>query len=148
MKMKIASLTTLVSVLGGASLLAATPAQTASTPVSTTATAQFQMLGFSDTAEADKLHRAYRILAHGDHDYHGHRVRAMEQVHKAADLLGLDLTGDDKDHEKQVLSDDKLREARGYLQDVLGAAEVKSQKRIAAHIHDAIKQIDVALSVH
>ena len=144
----VTSLTVLISVLGSASLLAATPSQTATMAASESSPAQFQTIRFSDTTEADKLHRAYHILATGDHDYHGHRVKAMEQVHKAADILGLDLTGDDKDHEKQVLSDDKLREARGYLQEVLGASEVKHQKRIAEHINAAIKQIDVALKVH
>jgi hypothetical protein len=144
MKTKIITLTALVSILGGVSLLAATPSQTTSAQVSTTS-AQFQMLAFKDKPEADMLHRAYRILAHGDHDYAGHRAKAMEQVHKAADMLGLDLTGDDKDHEKQVLSDDKLREARGLLQNVLGTAEVKDQKRISRHIDEAIKEIDIAL---
>jgi hypothetical protein len=137
----------MVSILGGASLLAATPAQTANTSAAAPS-AKFQMLGFSDSKEAGMLHSAYHILATGDHDYHGHRVKAMEQIHKAADLLGLDLTGDDRDHQKQVLSDDKLREARGDLQSVLGAAEVKSQKRISDHIANAISQIDVALRVH
>jgi len=148
MNKKIVSLTTLVSILGSASLMAVTPPQIASTPVSASAPAQFQMLAFSDTAEADMLHRAYRILAHGDHDYAGHRAKAMNQVHKAADMLGLDLSSDDKDRTPQVLSDDKLREARGLLQNVLGAAEVKSQKRISAHIRGAIKEIDVALATH
>lgn len=145
MNTKTASLTVLVSILGGASLLAATPPQVAGAPVSASSPAQFQMLAFRDTAEADMLHRAYHILATGDHDYHGHRIKAMEQVHKAADMLGVDLTGDDKDHEKQVLSDDKLREARGLLEHVLGASEVKDQKRIAKHIKGAIKEIDAAL---
>lgn len=94
------------------------------------------------------MHRAYHILATGDHDYHGHRVAAMEQVHKAADLLGLDLTGDDKDKEKQVLSDDKLREARDLLKQVRGASEVKDQKKITDHLDKAIKEIDIALRVH
>lgn len=146
MKMKIVSLTTLVSVLGGASLLAATAPQMSNTPVSASSPAQLQMLGFSDTAEADLLHRAYRILATGDHDYAGHRVKAMNQLHKAAVMLGLDLTGDDKDRTKQVLSDDKLREARGLLQNVLGASAVKSRKRIARHINRAIEEIDAALN--
>lgn len=91
------------------------------------------------------MHRAYRILASGDHDYHGHRVAAMSQIHKAADLLGLDLSGDDKDREKQVLSDDRLREARGLLRNVLGNSDVKDQKRISHHIELAIKEIDLAL---
>lgn len=91
------------------------------------------------------MHRAYRILASGDHDYHGHRAAAMGQIHQAADLLGLDLKGDDKDREKQVLSDDRLREARGLLQNVLGNSEVKDQKRVSHHIEQAIKEIDLAL---
>lgn len=94
------------------------------------------------------LHRAYRILASGDHDYHGHRAEAMSQIHKAADLLGVDLRGDDKDREKQVLSDDRLREARDLLNHVLGASEVKDQVRISRHINLAIKEINAALRSH
>ena len=132
--------------MGTASLLAITTPtpQAASTPA---APGMFQTVGFSDSREAGELHQAYRILATGDHDYKGHRAAAMKQVKQAADLLGLDLRGDDKDRERQVLSDDRLREARGYLVNVLGASEVKDQKKISNHINAAIKQIDVALSV-
>ena len=94
------------------------------------------------------MHKAYRILASGDHDYHGHRIAAMHEIHKAADLLGVDLTGDDKDREKQFLSDDRLREARGLLKNVLGNSEVKGQDRISHHIELAIREIDLALRNH
>ena len=94
------------------------------------------------------MHRAYRILASGDHDYHGHRMAAMHEIHKAADLLGVDLAGDDKDHERQFLSDDRLREARGLLKNVLANADVKGQDRIARHINQAIREIDAALRSH
>jgi len=107
----------------------------------------FQALAFSDSAEADLLRRAYIILATGDHDYKGHRVRAMKQVESAADLLGLDIKGDLRDRRPQPLSDVKLREAQGLLQKVLGSAEVKDQKRVAKHIAEAINQINVALSI-
>lgn len=130
--------------MSGASLLAITPLQTASVPA--TGSSQFETVQFSNSAEAAKLHRAYRILAFGDHDYKGHRVAAMNQVKKAAALLGVDLRGDDKNREHQVLSDDQLREARGLLTDILGSAEVKGQKRISDHINGAIRQIDMALS--
>ena len=147
MKTKLLSLTVLISTLSGASLLAVTsPQTTLNMPAPTVS--QFETIKFSDTKEADMLHRAYRILATGDHDYHGHRVDAMNQVKKAADLLGLDLKGDDKDREKQVLSDDKLLEARGLLQNVLGASEVKDQGHISKHINAAIKEINTALKVH
>ena len=93
------------------------------------------------------MHRAYRILATGDHDYKGHRAKAMHAVEDAAKLLGLDLSGDAKDHEKQFLSDDKMREAQGLLRNVLGAAEVKNQERISKHINEAIEEIRAALDV-
>lgn len=128
-------------------MLAVTPSQTAKVQAPAYTSAQLQTVEFRDSAEAGMMHRAYRILASGDHDYHGHRLAAMNQIRKAADLLGVDLTGDDKDHEKQVLSDDRLREARGLLQNVLNASEVKRQKHISKHIELAIKEIDVALRV-
>ena len=148
MKINIISLSAIVSVLGSASLLAVTPPQTATVKAPAFASVQFQTVEFRDSAEAGMMHRAYRILASGDHDYHGHRMAAMHEIHKAADMLGMDLTGDDKDHEKQFLSDDRLREARGLLKNVLGAAEVKGQGRISHHIEQAIREIDLALRAH
>jgi hypothetical protein len=145
MKTKILSLTIITSVMGTASLLAVTSPQALSTP--TAPAAQFQTIRFSDTAEAGMLHHAYRILAYGDHDYKGHRAAAMKQVKAAADLLGVDLSGDDRDRKPQVLSDDELRQARGLLTNVLGASEVKGQDRISRHINAAIKQIDIALAI-
>src|SRR5262245_26512764 len=59
-------------------------------------------LTFSDTAEAVKLRRVYLILATGDHDYKGHRVKAMHSVEAAGKLLGMDLGGDLKDRTSQV----------------------------------------------
>jgi hypothetical protein len=147
MKTTIISLSAIVSVLGSTSLFAVTPSQTANVQASASF-AQFQTIGFNDSEEAGMMHRAYRILASGDHDYHGHRVEALNQIHKAADLLGVDLKGDDKDHEKQFLSDDRLREARDLLHHVLDAAEVKSQDRISHHIELAIREIDLALRTH
>jgi hypothetical protein len=107
---------------------------------------QFPFAQAVDFSEARALTGAYLILATGDHDYEGHRVKAMHQIEAAGKLLGMDLAGDAKDRQQQVLSDDKLREARGMLETVLGAAEVKDQPRISKHITEAINQIDVALS--
>jgi hypothetical protein len=103
-------------------------------------------VAFSDSAEAGMLQNAYLILATGNHDYQGHRVKAMHQIEAAAKLLGMSIGGDAKDRQSQPLSDAKLREARGLLQSVLGAAEVKNQNRISKHITEAINQINVALT--
>jgi hypothetical protein len=108
---------------------------------------QFQTVVFSDTAEAGMLRSAYLILATGDHDYKGHRVRAMHQIEDAAKLLGMNLSGDAKNRQPQPLSDAKLREAQGLLQSVLAASDVKSQKRVTKHITEAIDQINIALSI-
>ena len=107
----------------------------------------FQTVAFRDSTEAEMLRRAYRILATGDHDYKGHRVHAMHDVEAAGKLLGMDLAGDMKDRTPQPLSDDKLREADGLISQVLGAAEVKDQKRIVKHLNEALNQIHTALAI-
>jgi hypothetical protein len=132
----------------GVNLRAATPSTPQTLGGSVVSQNQFQTVAFSDSAEAGMLRSAYLILATGDHDYKGHRVKAMHQIEAAAKLLGMDLSGDAKDKQPQPLSDAKLREAQGLLQSVLGASEVKSQKRVTKHITEAIDQINVALSIH
>ena len=107
---------------------------------------QFETVVFSDSAEAGMLHRAYHILATGDHDYKGHRAKAMHAVEAAAKLLGLDLHGDYKEHEVQVLSDDKLREAKGLIANVLLNAEVKGQPHVTKHLNKAIDEINAGLA--
>jgi hypothetical protein len=119
-------------------LRAATPATTQTLNGSIVVQNQFQTVAFSDSAEAGMLQNAYLILATGDQDYKGHRVKAMKQVEAAAKLLGMNLSGDAKA---------KLREAQGLLQNVLGAAEVKNEKRVTKHINNAINQINIALSI-
>jgi hypothetical protein len=131
----------------GVSLRAATPSMPQTLVGSVVSQNQFQTVAFSDSAEAGMLRSAYLILATGDHDYKGHRVRAMRQIEAAASLLGMNISGDAKDRQPQPLSDAKLREAQGLLQSVLAASEVKSQKRVTRHVTEAINQINVALSI-
>jgi len=142
---KLVALATLLSY--GANLHATTSPTAQPLSVSVAGQNQLQPMAFSDSAEAGMLQNAYIILATGDHDYKGHRERAMHQIEAAARLLGMDITGSAKDRQPQPLSDAKLREAEGLLQNVLGAAEVQSQKRVAKHINEAINQINTALSI-
>ena len=125
-------------------------AATSVSPQTLTGTAvsqnEFTPVAFSDSAEAVKLRRAYTILATGDHDYKGHRVKAMRAVEAAGKLLGMDLSGDLKDRTPQILSDDKLREAQGLITEVLGSAEVKDQDRIVKRLTEAVNQINAALA--
>ena len=106
-----------------------------------------ETVAFRDSAEADQLRQAYRILATGDHDYKGHRVHAMRDVERAGKQLGMDLKGDLKDRTPQKLSDERLREAQGLISGVLNSAEVKGQKHIVKDLQEAVNQINTALSI-
>ena len=136
-----------VTVLACAINLRAAPASTPPISNGTAVGPKHHPATFANSAEAGTLQQAYFILETGDHDYKGHRVRAMHQIEAAAKLLGLGLSGDAKDKQSQPLSDAKLREVQGMLQSVLGNAEVSKQKRVSKHIAEAINQLSIALTI-
>jgi hypothetical protein len=109
---------------------------------------EIQRMAFTDSAEAKMLRDAYSILSTGDHDYQGHRVKAMHAVEAGAKLLGMDLAGDLKDRTPQKLSDEKLRQAQSLISQVLASAAVKDQKRVVKHLNKAVTEINTALSIH
>jgi hypothetical protein len=148
MKTKILSTVIFISILdSGAGLRASTVLQVQSTPA--ISQNQFETVDFPNSAEAGMLRRSYWILNWADKDYDGHRVRAMKEIKKAAALLGVDLNaGDDRAHERQAWSDDRLRTADDLLSHVLNAAEVKDQPRISTHVSEAMNQLNIALSIH
>jgi hypothetical protein len=104
------------------------------------------IVAFSKRPEAKMLARAYAILARGDHDYKGHRAQAMRHVEAAGKFLGVDLAGDLKHHEKQVLSDDQMRQARRLLNKLIETAIIKNQPRVIDQLNAATSQIDLALA--
>ena len=89
------------------------------------------------------LSQAYADLSQADHDYKGHRVRAMKQIEHAAKELGFTLSGTGHGHEAQVTSDDQLRAAQGLLQQAVSGLPPRAQE----HVQKAIEQISVALSI-
>ncbi len=97
--------------------------------------------------EVQTLRSAYLILVMADHDYKGHRVRAMHAIEGACDILGTDIRGDGKGHEKQGVSDEQLHQAAQMLQDALGMAQSNHQKKVVNHINRAIEQLNIALSI-
>jgi hypothetical protein len=105
--------------------------------------------GFSASAEPprDELVHAFHLLKKADHDYDGHRVKAMEAVEAAGRELGLELGGDLPDRERQWKSDDQLIEARRLLREARDKLEDRDRDRVAAHVERAIKEIDTALNV-
>jgi hypothetical protein len=97
-----------------------------------------------DEAKRKKLRHAYWILEQADHDYAGHRVKAMDEIRRAGKIMDLDLKGDGYGGARPHWSEALLREARRNLQDIVEESGGEEHK----HIRLAIKEIDRALEVH
>lgn len=144
----ITTLAICAGLLSAPSLRAETIATAAAQPLSASqpGTYSLETVVFSDSAEAGMMINAYDILASSDHDYGGHRVKAMRQVEAAAKLLGVKLHGDDHDRQHQVISDEKMQSAANLLSQVLENAAVKGEPRISKHVSEAINQINRGLA--
>jgi hypothetical protein len=101
----------------------------------------------SAQSEAALLSQAYNILVVANHDYKGHRVRAMKQIEAAAKLLGANLQGNGPGREQQPVSDAQLRQAQALLQQLSTGLAPTRPKAVHAHIEAAINQINIALSI-
>jgi len=123
--------------------------------------------------ETEVLTQAYILMAMGDHDYDGHRVKAMHQVHQAVEILDKSIlkkgTNGQKTvalqeeiaaarakfiekhsatiHESQALSDLQMREAATLLAQVRGALAGNKQERPLKHVDAAIKEVNIALKI-
>jgi hypothetical protein len=89
------------------------------------------------------LNDAYATLAQANHDYQGHRVRAMKQIEAALNVLGEKISGQGKGHEPQGTSDAQLRAAQVLLQQAGAGLTGKALK----HVNEAASQISTALSI-
>ena len=113
--------------------------------------------GTATTGDVQTLAQAYKTLESADHDYQGHRVKAMEAIKKAARLIGQRFgtvagtgagTGVGKVKEQQTLSDSQLRRAvQQSLQQVRTTVGGRKQQLAVSHINEAIRRLDVALSI-
>lgn len=110
------------------------------------------------TAKAEvvqALQSAHALLAKANHDYQGHRVRALRQVARAIRILAGAQTNAPATHfhhalhrsgqEAQAASDAQLRRAQEILQGL--SSQVARRPRVAAHVKAAIAQINTALSI-
>jgi hypothetical protein len=88
---------------------------------------------------------AYVLLKHANHDYNGHRTRALEQVEAAAKALDLKLEGDTSDRERKWQSDEMLAEARHLLYHARDSFERHDRDRAANRVDRAISEIDAAI---
>jgi hypothetical protein len=111
-----------------------------------------------DTTLVGLLKTADGKLQAADHDYAGHRVKAMEHIHAAVALLGSSLGiamggfGSGSGNLPQQRSDEMLREALHHLNMVegslaSGANRVARHHRARASVAEAIREVRTALEV-
>ena len=123
--------------------------QTLSFRLPTLVVALLLALGLLTRAQAQNssslslLDDAYVTLSHADHDYKGHRAKAMNQIKLAVKELGGNISGKGKGHEPQGTSDAQLRAAIGLLQDAKAGLAGKPLK----HVNLAIEQLNTALTI-
>ncbi len=106
----------------------------------------FGLRAYAETPREELVH-AFRLLKTANHDYAGHRVKAMGEVEAAGRDLGLELGGDLPEHERQWKSDAQLVEARRLLRESRDKLEKRDRDRVAAHVEVALREIDAALKV-
>jgi lysophospholipase L1-like esterase len=98
----------------------------------------------ADSAASGLLSQAYAALAVADHDYQGHRVKAMKHIEVAAKVLGVTLGGNGTGHEAQATSDQQLRTAQTLLQQALVPGP---RPRVQKQINLALIELSTALSI-
>jgi hypothetical protein len=106
----------------------------------------FGLHAYAETPREQLVH-AFHLLKRADHDYAGHRAKAMGEVEAAGRELGLDLKGDLDDRERQWKSDQQLLDARRILREARDKLERQDRDRVAGHLQKAIEELDAALNV-
>ncbi len=126
-----------------------------------------------EAKEVEALKVAYLLVAGGNHDYDGHRAKAMGQIEAAGKILDIDVLkhGDAKQkydalvedkivaraktavkvtptlHMAQAKSDAQLNHAGKMLLEVRAAAANTKQTKVVGHLDAAIKELNVALKI-
>jgi methionine-rich copper-binding protein CopC len=112
---------------------------------SSEAAPRLEQLSLSTDEELALLRQAYRAMESADHDYKGHRLKAMHEVQAAAKQLGVEIKGGGKGREAQGSSDSQMNTARGLLQNVRSNPADEKRDKVLSHVDKAIEQIDLAL---
>jgi len=101
----------------------------------------------NNTIEIASLERIYQILTMGNHDYKGHRVRAMRAIARACKILGGQIAGDGHTKENQSASDALLHQAQTLLEQVANSFASNDPKNVSKDLNEAVQQLSTALSV-
>jgi hypothetical protein len=123
--------------------------------------------------EAQNLKGAYIYLAMANHDYDGHRAKAMQEVQAAIELLDRSILKNGtnnqkvvalqeeikaarakflaqqqgKVHEPQVLSDLQMKAGRELIQKIAPGLAMVKQPAVTGHVQKALEEIEIALEI-
>jgi hypothetical protein len=116
----------------------------------------------AEASEVAPLQQAFETLRGADHDYDGHRVKAMHDIAMACRLLGANIVpeGEKKpkptgsttrpgksEPEDQATSDAQLHQAQATVEQVLGTIPAGKQPRVTECLQNAVKELGIALSI-
>jgi hypothetical protein len=104
----------------------------------------FGARAYAESAREEIVH-AFILLKHANHDYGGHRAKAIEHVQAAGRAMNLKLEGGPSERERKWESDQSLAEARTLLVHARGAFEADDRELAAKHVDRAIEEIDGGL---
>lgn len=105
----------------------------------------FGLCAYAQTGPREELAHAYYLLKAAKADYGGHRHKALDAVESAGRGLGIELKGGVEERERQWDSDRQMAEARRLLSDVQTRMEEHDRQKIAEHLDEAIRQVDLSL---
>jgi hypothetical protein len=102
----------------------------------------------ANPSDVQAVTQAYQALAQADHDYNGHRAKAMKHLHQAGKVLGISLKGDGHNKEGQGTSDTQLKQAQTILKQMTASnVSGKRHQRAMQHVGSALGEISTALSI-
>jgi hypothetical protein len=103
----------------------------------------------ANPADVQAITQAYKLLAQADHDYQGHRIKAMKHLHQAGKVLGINLKGEGKtSNEGQGTSDTQLKQAQTMLHQMTSnSVSGKRHQRALQHVNNALTELNTALSI-
>jgi len=101
----------------------------------------------SSSVEVASLERIYQILALANHDYRGHRIKAMNAIRRACRTLGGHISGDGKGKENQIASDKQLIQSLNLLQQIRDSFAASDPKSVLNDMNEAVMQLGTALSI-
>ena len=128
-----------LALCGNAALYAA-PNQNSTEPAVGTET-----VNVGDLPTPEVLRLAYFILLPGNHNYHGHRGQAMDEISAIAQSFGLDLKERGQGREEQKKSDARLVLAQRLLEPLRTRLTSEEHKPLLDHVEKALKHLTLAL---